>query len=283
MVLGTAQFGMEYGITNLSGKPSKKEVFDILDVAWEKGIRCFDTAPDYGSEIILGEFISANGLQNEVKVLTKIPSLTDLPDFKNTTKTSIESSLENIGCPIEVLFLHKPEDSELLLKHSLFFEDLLIEFPVSNLGVSVYGPQEVKNLQDSYFDLAYQFPFNVLDRRFKKVNMPHGKRYARSIFLQGLLASPNGIRANAPEELLNLQRKYHEILVNHDIKSLDYAISFVVNNDDIDYFLIGVETKYQICEVLNVTVYDDNEKDIIDKLYHIHNNNLLDPRKWPSL
>ena len=58
MVLGTAQFGMDYGIANASGKPSKKEVFSILDLAWGKGVTRFDTAPDYGSEKVLGDFIT---------------------------------------------------------------------------------------------------------------------------------------------------------------------------------------------------------------------------------
>ena len=48
MILGTAQFGMDYGIANVSGKPKKKEVFGIIDHAWEKGVRRFDTAPSYG-------------------------------------------------------------------------------------------------------------------------------------------------------------------------------------------------------------------------------------------
>ncbi len=54
LVLGTAQFGMDYGIANVGGKPLKKEVFRILDLAWEKGVRRFDTAPGYGSEALLG-------------------------------------------------------------------------------------------------------------------------------------------------------------------------------------------------------------------------------------
>ena len=33
MVLGTAQFGLDYGITNLSGIPSEKEISKILDFA----------------------------------------------------------------------------------------------------------------------------------------------------------------------------------------------------------------------------------------------------------
>ncbi len=64
MVLGMAQFGMGYGIANVPGKPTPKEMFKILSLAWERGIRCFDTAPGYGSERMLGEFITANGLRN---------------------------------------------------------------------------------------------------------------------------------------------------------------------------------------------------------------------------
>ena len=45
VVLGTVQFGVDYGIANTSGRPSRKEVFQILDLAWDKGVRSFDTAP----------------------------------------------------------------------------------------------------------------------------------------------------------------------------------------------------------------------------------------------
>ena len=69
--MGTAQFGMDYGIANVSGKPTKKEVFGILDLACENGFRRFDTAPSYGTETLLGEFMAANGLRDESKVLTR--------------------------------------------------------------------------------------------------------------------------------------------------------------------------------------------------------------------
>ena len=81
--LGTAQFGMDYGIANVSGKPTKQEVFRILELAWEKGVRRFDTAPDYGSEDALGEFIESNGLEREVVLLTKLPSLGCQKDYEN--------------------------------------------------------------------------------------------------------------------------------------------------------------------------------------------------------
>lgn len=37
IVLGAAQFGMDYGITNVSGKPSNQEIFKIPEYAWELG------------------------------------------------------------------------------------------------------------------------------------------------------------------------------------------------------------------------------------------------------
>ena len=72
MVLGTAQFGMDYGITNVNGKPTRNEVFNILDFAWENGVRRFDTAPGYDSETWLGDFLTSRGLQDQIKILTKI-------------------------------------------------------------------------------------------------------------------------------------------------------------------------------------------------------------------
>ena len=125
MVLGTAQFGMDYGIANINGKPKKKEVFDILDLAWKKGIRRFDSAPGYGSEVLLREFITANGIQDEAIVLTKIPSLYGVSDFQTDIITNLESSLKNLGCPIDVLFFHNPVDSGLLLSDLQFFENLI--------------------------------------------------------------------------------------------------------------------------------------------------------------
>ena len=112
MVLGTAQFGMDYGIANTIGKPSNEDVFQILDLAWESGVRKFDTAPSYNSESLLGEFILNKGIQDKIKVLTKIPSLNGLSDYETIIIKSTELSLKNLGCPIDVLFFHDPKDSE---------------------------------------------------------------------------------------------------------------------------------------------------------------------------
>lgn len=280
MILGTAQFGMDYGIANISGKPINKEVFGILNLAWEKGIRRFDTAPGYGSETLLGEFILANGLQDEAIVQTKIPSLGGSLGFQSYIRKNLESSLKNLGCSVDVLFFHDPEDSVWLLKDQQFFEKLLHDYPVLTIGVSVYELQEIEQLLGCQFELAFQFPFNVLDRRFEKVSIPIGKRYARSVFLQGLLATPKGLRLDAPVELLNLQKEYHDRLSNHNLEPVGFAVSFVANHDSVDYFLVGVDTEKQLQDILDLEPYEEKDMVVLDALLVNTDPKWIDPRNW---
>ena len=51
IVLGTAQFGLQYGIANRIGRIAKKEVFAILEFAHKEGIDTLDTAYSYGESI----------------------------------------------------------------------------------------------------------------------------------------------------------------------------------------------------------------------------------------
>ena len=278
MVLGTAQFGMDYGIANISGKPTKKVIFSILDLAWEKGVRRFDTAPGYGSETLLGEFIFANGLQNEAIVLTKIPSIEASEDYMKVIKTSIESSLKALGCPVGLLFFHNQTDANLLLKDPKYFENILNIYPVSALGVSVYEKKDIVKLSRCEIELAFQFPFNVLDRRFEQVTMPKGKRYARSIFLQGLLVSKNALRFNAPKELINLQKKYHDKLTDHNLDPVEIAVSFALCSDSVDYFLIGVDSAKQLRNILELEIIKRLDTSVFDEFLTNVNKNWFDPR-----
>ena len=68
-MLGTAQFGMDYGIANVLGKPTEAEVARILEQAWSYGIRIFDTAPNYGSEEVLGKFFKEHGFEENASMI----------------------------------------------------------------------------------------------------------------------------------------------------------------------------------------------------------------------
>ena len=54
--IGTAQFGLDYGISNQRGKVPFSDVENIIELAYSRGIDKLDTASAYGkSEKVLGE------------------------------------------------------------------------------------------------------------------------------------------------------------------------------------------------------------------------------------
>ena len=79
IILGTVQFGLDYGINNNNGKPNHNEVKSILDYAYKNNITFLDTAEAYGdSHEIIGKY-HANS-NNKFKVITKSVQLElDLP------------------------------------------------------------------------------------------------------------------------------------------------------------------------------------------------------------
>lgn len=67
VILGTAQFGLDYGINNFRGRPSKDDIFAILEFAKMNGVKTLDTADAYGtSKDIIGEYNRQNGIYFEI-------------------------------------------------------------------------------------------------------------------------------------------------------------------------------------------------------------------------
>ena len=79
IVVGTVQFGLHYGVNNVSGRPSKEMAYSILDFAFENKIRLLDTAEAYGdSHEVIGNYHRQS--ENKFEVITKFSSKrTDLP------------------------------------------------------------------------------------------------------------------------------------------------------------------------------------------------------------
>jgi aryl-alcohol dehydrogenase-like predicted oxidoreductase len=279
-VLGTAQFGSDYGISNRAGQPSKAKIFEILSLAWESGIRRFDTAPDYDSEKILGEFIRAHGVGDIVKVSTKIAKIKTAYDYKNIIRQELDKSVDLLGCSIDVLFMHNASDADLFIMGPEYFQNLLGNYPIHSFGVSVYEPSEVFLLQQSQFDLAVQFPLNILDQRFEQLELTPGKLYARSIFLQGLLASKNYLKPWAPKSLVKFHSIYHRLLLEQGLDPISCALSFVFSSDATDFILLGVETSEQLKNIVEAEILERSCLDTVFSALPIIKPELLDPRKW---
>jgi len=158
LILGTVQFGLNYGINNNLGKPSEYEIDRILDTAWERGIRSLDTAEAYGdANSRIGSYHKRRNFS--FKIQGKVHNL-GINNLRNTVLASLEKLCID---KFSVLSLHSftdyvnlPEciDNLRLLKEQGF---------IDRIGISVYTNQELEHLiKDRFIDVV-QFPYNILD------------------------------------------------------------------------------------------------------------------------
>ena len=71
LALGTAQFGLNYGVANKAGKITFSVAKDIIQLSKEEKIDLIDTAIAYGeSEKVIGKI----GIQN-FKIVSKLPDI----------------------------------------------------------------------------------------------------------------------------------------------------------------------------------------------------------------
>ena len=111
LMLGTVQFGMNYGVANTTGKPSFEAVKTILKAAYDGGVTALDTAPEYGdSEEVIGRALDELGLAGRFRIVTKIPKLPEGCDAEKFIAESLENSLRRLRIErVDAALLHAEE------------------------------------------------------------------------------------------------------------------------------------------------------------------------------
>ena len=111
LTLGSAQWGMPYGIANRTGPPDGDELAAMLTLAREAGIRSIDTARAYGeSGLRVGHALA---LHADWRVITKLAPDVDAADLELSenlarVEASLARSREALGVDsIPVLLLHR--------------------------------------------------------------------------------------------------------------------------------------------------------------------------------
>lgn len=257
LALGTAQFGMPYGVANNAGQPSEAEVKEILQIARTNGVSTLDTAIAYGDcEERLGR-IGIPGWQ----VISKLPTLTDTHvNICDAVRMTVEESLKRLGVErIYGLLLHRPE--QLLEKNgdSLYraLEQVKVDGLVHKIGISIYNPSSLDVILPSFnFDIV-QLPFSPFDQRAvlsgwaDRLKSSGIELHARSIFLQGLLLMQQNKRPKKFDRWASLWSRWHEWLQEMNTTPLQACLSFAASFPQIDRILVGIENKNQILEIID--------------------------------
>ena len=282
IILGTVQFGLNYGINNTRGKISIQEVHRILDFAYYKGITTLDTATGYGdSEEIIGNYLVSNP-NKKFDLITKV----------NSSEISLEKqlykSLQKLKVDkVEVLMLHSFDLYEKFKSQLNTFCQKNKGKLFNELGVSVYTNEELGVISlDPIID-RIQTPFNLLDNELKR-----GDTYSeikskgkvidtRSVFLQGLFfKNTNTMPANL-EPLREPLEKLKRIAASESLSIEELAIGYASSMNFIDNILIGVDSLDQLKKNMNVLL-NSISKELVDEInsISIQNRNLLNPSLW---
>lgn len=205
LTLGTAQFGMRYGIANSTGVPGDSQIGALLTEAVDAGVTALDTARAYGdSEEKIGQFLSP-GDHERIKIITKLDVFAEIPDdaapswVRSAVDASVFRSSHALHSKrIDTLLLHRWAH-----RHAWSgavwarLRDLQRMGVVGVIGASVSTPVEaMAALQDQEVG-HLQCPVNLLDWRWRSDDFlravqarPDVVIHARSALLQGLLTLP---------------------------------------------------------------------------------------------
>tara|TARA_Y100000589_G_scaffold291859_1_gene295632 strand:- start:14941 stop:15810 length:870 start_codon:yes stop_codon:yes gene_type:complete len=284
LILGTVQFGLNYGINNFKGKLNAKEIKKTLDVAYKNEIRTLDTAEIYGdSHERIGEYHKKN--QKTFKIISKYSSLrNDLP------KNIIDRVAKNLTIlnskMLYCYMFHNFNDYKCLFE--LFRGDLLYlkrNGLIHKLGVSLHSNEEITEvMKNDDIDLI-QLPFNLLDNSneragiLKKAKKKGIEIHTRSVFLQGLFfKEPSKLEGNL-KVLRDDLRKINKLVSSENIS--DLALNYAYSKDYIDSVLIGVDSVDQL--KANIVCVENNAcRHIHSKIDEIvvKNSFMLNPSNW---
>lgn len=285
LILGTVQFGLNYGINNIKGKPSFLEVKDILDISFLNGIRLLDTAESYGdSQERIGAYHEKSS--NSFLVITKF-SATRL-DLPYNIKERVYANLKTLR--IESLYSYMFHSYVDFIKYYPDFKEDLIflkkEKSIQKIGVSLYTNEELEEvLKYDEVDLI-QLPFNLLDNSSQrkeillKAKSMGVEIHTRSVFLQGLFFKDTNMLEGS---LKSLEPYLEELksLEKENNKMGDLALNYVFQQEYIDNVLIGVDTVAQLITNID-SIQKQLPKSIIERIdkIQVQEKKMLNPSNW---
>lgn len=286
LALGTAQFGMPYGIANEEGQVSRSAVKAMLQLAAANRIDTLDTAIDYGnSETCLGEA----GI-DRFKAVTKLPTVPDgCTDVSRWVQEQVAASCSRLGVhAIYGLLLHRPQQllgtEGAALYHAL--QKLKENGQARKVGISIYAPSELELLTQQYrFDLV-QAPFNLVDRRLhttgwlQRLKEEEIEIHTRSTFLQGLLLMSAETIPGKFSSWSNLWNKWHGWLEDDAASALQACLAYPLSFAEIDRVVVGADSVSQLEQII-AAANRVAPLDLPD--LHCDAEDLINPTRWSQL
>ena len=291
LVIGTVQFGLDYGITNRGGKVAPETAAAILDRARAHGIDMLDTAPDYGDSEAVIRRLDPHG---DFRVVTKLPPVgskrIEQKDADGLERR-FEQSLSDLGRnTVDGLLVHHGrqvamEGGETLVA---LLERLRADGRTARVGVSVYGAAEIDAILRRFTPDIIQLPINIADQRLvvsghlARLDAAGVEIHARSLFLQGaLLKPPQELPAFLGGEAGPLAR-IHARARDNGLAATELCLGFARTQPALGRFVVGVTSPGELDEIAAAETSSASTGVRTDDL-SVTDPAIVDPSTWPVL
>ena len=281
IAIGTAQFGMNYGIANQNGQVDENEIESILNFAYENDINTLDTAKIYGnSERSIGNYLKKTGKSWDV--ITKV-KYADKSIFEQ-----IQDSKEKLTVRPFVVLTHT---AELFLNQE--FQSILQQAKVKKLinriGVSLSNEKEINQvLATELKPDIIQLPMNILDTRLYRCGILSKlfnkgiEIHVRSAFLQGLFyLSKTDLERRFSDAVPQLD-KLKSIAAKAALTIAELSLLWLVNLKEVSKVIIGVDNTEQL-EAHLKTIKKVVDPGVFEEAlsFNYENEHILNPSLWP--
>jgi len=286
IVLGTAQFSGNYGVTRKNSFLTKNEAHKILKTLLTKKLRHLDTSIDYENSLKKINSFNFNNWQITTKMDPKKLDFSSEQNLYLSVENQIKLIKQNSSIKTIKNLLIRNSDMILTTKGKILYKVLKKikkNKLIINFGYSIYSFKNLEKIIINFKPDLIQCPYNVFDRRIENIKIKNIlkkkkiKVQARSIFLQGVLLKKI-------DQLPKFFHKWKKLFLNFEnsikinrLTALSLCFNFVNNNKDIDEILIGVQNNKELKEILNIEL---KRKILMSKELFNPSLKLIDPTKW---
>lgn len=282
LALGSAQFGLDYGVSNARGRVGEGEIRAILDTAAPAGVTLVDTSAAYGdAERALGR---SWPFPSPFTVVTKTLRLSEGLD---RLEHRARRSLERLGVArAYALLAASAEDLQSPEGRALWarLERLKGEGLFQKIGFSAHAEDDPAALARRFAPDVVQVPVSLLDQRLvrdgslNRLAEQGVEVHLRSVFLQGLLFLD---RESLPAEVAHAGPRLSRIrrlLAEAGADPLQAALSYALDRPEASAVIVGVTSAAELRAVIAASHQPSPRLDWA--ALSLDDTTALDPRQW---
>lgn len=282
LIIGTAQFGSGYGVTNAVGRLGAAEVQGVIDVALENGIRSFDTSPAYGdAQRRLGGMITSADKPEYISKFVLSAGPVDAESIYLQTLRDLKTD------HLAALMFHSVADlrdarAEVAWNCMRQARDGGV---VGMIGASIYDESDLDALLHFAPDVdILQLPGNILDRRLvehpkvERLRARGCKVHVRSVYLQGMLLVEPARISDGMAPLRDAVASLRSLAARSSMSTVEVALGYVRDHPSVDAVVVGALNESDLSETIRAWSGVSSVGDYQPPKVHA---SMLDPRHWP--